>query len=118
MTTPNHAWRASRSRSRPIVSPNLPAAKQSQPGPPKSTSNPSDFAPPSSPPDSSNSAREEKNGPLGDHAQSASTWGLHIRRVPADVWKKAHSNAVQSDLTLREYVIAVLANSEPLDPGS
>ena len=38
---------------------------------------------------------------------------VNIRGVPEHVWKRARQNALDSMLSLRHYVIRVLAESEP-----
>jgi hypothetical protein len=39
---------------------------------------------------------------------------LHVKAVPYDVWCRARHNANLSRMTLRDYVIRLLAASQPL----
>lgn len=41
---------------------------------------------------------------------------LHVRRLPRDVWLRARQNALRSSLPFREFIIRILAGSEPLPP--
>lgn len=40
---------------------------------------------------------------------------LHVRRLPRDVWLRARQNALRSSLPFREFIIRILADSEPID---
>jgi hypothetical protein len=39
---------------------------------------------------------------------------LHVKEIPYDVWCRARHNANLSRMTLREYVIKILAEGQPL----
>ncbi len=52
------------------------------------------------------------------HQHEPETRGVNIRGVPYAVWQKARRNALASNLPFKEYVIRVLAESEPLVPAA
>lgn len=41
---------------------------------------------------------------------------LHVKAVPYDVWCRARHNANLSRMTLRDYVIRLLAEAKPYQP--
>lgn len=102
------AWKGTRSRARPTTNGNAARrpANSSQPArdpsavtaTPKTSSSPSDY-----------------NLVQPRHQHDRTTRGIHIRRVPSDVWRRARTNALRSGLPFREFVIALLAECEPRD---
>ena len=50
-------------------------------------------------------------------ATEQETRSVNIRGLPYAVWQKARQNALASNLPFKEYVIRVLAESEPFSPA-
>jgi hypothetical protein len=41
---------------------------------------------------------------------------IYVRRVPESVWIRVHENALKSRLRLQDYLVKVMADSEPFTP--
>ena len=50
--------------------------------------------------------------PGRDHAEK--TRDLHVKGVPEPIWMRARCNATNSGMTFKDYMIALLENSEPI----
>lgn len=42
---------------------------------------------------------------------------IYVRRVPESVWLRVHENALRSRLRLQDYLVRIMADSEPFAPA-
>jgi len=42
---------------------------------------------------------------------------LYLKKVPTDVWERVHVNAIRSGMRLSDYLVSVLALTEPITVG-
>ena len=45
---------------------------------------------------------------------SRPTRPLYLKHVPTSIWEQVHINAIRSGLRLNDYLVAVLAHTEPI----
>lgn len=116
MTNHSKAWRSNPTRARPVVAAPTTkgtAARRPAKGPPPEPDKRSTTAP-------APTMNPTPNQPDHDLVQKRhhdrDTRGVHVRRVPTPIWRRARENALRSGIPFREFVIAVLARCEPLEP--
>ena len=61
--------------------------------------------------DPGNSATAEPSGPQVDEK----TRDLHVKGVPESIWRRARCNATNSGMSFKDYMIALLARSQPIE---
>ena len=49
-----------------------------------------------------------------DFRTEAKTRDLHVKGVPESIWRRARCNATNSGMSFKDYMIGLLATSQPL----
>ena len=106
MTNTANAWRSNPSRARPVVT-----TRPTNGTPAKRPANGAGPAP-----DTPTTPTTEHDLVQSRHQHDRTTRGVHIRRVPTNIWRRARTNALLSEVPFREYVIGLLAECEPRAP--